>query len=209
MVLPPKDVKLRKRNRLVYGVGINDADYNVVESATVDGKCKTIWKCPFYQTWVHMLERCYSEKFHQRKPTYKGCSVCDEWLIFSNFKRWMETQDWQGKDLDKDLLTEGNKVYSPDTCIFVDRKINIFVIDRGNDRGEYMLGVYWHKRANKFRAKCSNPFTGKEDSLGYFTNELDAHLAWKKRKHELACQFADSEHCNDPRLAEALRTRYL
>jgi hypothetical protein len=28
-----------------------------------------------YDTWCGMLERCYSEKEQERRPTYKGCSV--------------------------------------------------------------------------------------------------------------------------------------
>ena len=202
-------MKLYNRNKKLCGVGVNDADYNVYKHAVVDGKRKIVWRCPFYATWVNMLKRCYSEKYQLKFPTYKGYSVCSEWFTFSTFKKWMETQDWQGKQLDKDLLKEGNKVYSPEHCIFVDRKINMFVIDRGNDRGEYMLGVNWHKHAGKFVSHCSNPFTGKREHLGYFTNELDAHLAWKACKHELACQLTESEYCNDPRLAEALKTRYL
>ena len=208
MKLPEKEVKLRKRNKLVFGVGINDADYNVYRYDYLNGKRIRVWVCPFYQTWKSMLKRCYSEKYHQEYPTYKGCSVCDEWLIFSNFKRWMEQQDWEGKQLDKDLLIEGNKIYSPDTCIFVDHKINSFVIDRNNDRGQYMIGVHWDKRANKFQSRCRNPFTDKQEYLGSFINELEAHLAWKARKHELACQLADSEYVTGERIANVLRNKY-
>ena len=212
MKLPEKEVvkhELTKRNRLVEGVGINDADYKVYRYDYINGKRVKVWECPFYRTWKGMLQRCYSEKCHQKRPTYRGCKVCDDWLIFSNFKRWMETQDWQGKHLDKDLLVEGNKIYSPDTCIFVESKINTFIIDRGNDRGEYMIGVYWHKQRSKFHARCRNPFTSKQEHLGLFTTELDAHLAWKARKHHYACRLADSKYCTDTRLAEILRSKYL
>ena len=201
-------MRLNKRNKLVQGVGVNDADYNVYEYAIVEGKRKIVWVCPFYQTWISMLKRCYSDKLQSKRPTYKGCSTCDEWLIFSKFRAWMKSQGWEGKHLDKDLLIEGNKVYSPDTCIFVHPKVNSFTNDNGNARGECMIGVYWSNRDDKFLSQCSNPFTGKRERLGLFTNELQAHLAWKSRKHELACLLADSEYCTDPRLAEALRTRY-
>lgn len=205
-----EELGMRKytKRRLVRGVGINDADYNIGKKEFINGKHEIVWMCPFYQTWVNILHRCYYEKQHLRRPTYKGCSVCEEWFTFSNFKVWMETQDWQGKQLDKDLLKEGNKVYSPEYCIFVDPKINTFVTDRGASRGDYMIGVCWHKRAGKFQSNCSNPFTSKKEYLGLFTNELEAHLAWKHRKHELACMLADSGYCTDPRLAEVLRTRY-
>ena len=198
-----------KRSKLLHDVGINDADYVTQTYKIVGGKRKKEWTCKIYSTWVSMLQRCYSIKRQSTQPTYKGCTVCDEWLTFSNFKAWMEKQDWQNKALDKDLLKEGNKVYCPEYCLFVDRKINNFVTDRAADRGGYMLGVCWHKQHDKFYSQCCNPFTRKQEFLGLFTNELSAHLAWKKRKHELACQLADSEYCNNPRLAEALRTRYL
>ena len=200
---------LRKRNKLIQGVGVNDADYNVSRSENVDGKYKTVWRCPYYITWKHMLIRCYNEKYHLLKRSYEDCEVCDEWKLFSNFKKWMETQDWKGKQLDKDLLKEGNKVYCPEYCIFVDGKVNNFVLDCNSARGNYMIGVDLHKQSGKFRARCSNTLTGESEHLGEFYNELEAHLAWKKRKHELACILADSELVSDPRLEEALRTRYL
>ena len=197
------------KNRKVQGVGINDADYGVTKHEKINGKCVQVWVCPFYETWKSMIERCYSEKFKSKLPSYVGCSACDEWLTFSNFKAWMETQDWEGKHLDKDLLKEGNKVYCPEYCIFVDGKINTFVTDSGNTRGEYMIGVYWNKPRGKFMAQCNNPFTGKREYLGLFTDELEAHLVWKARKHQHACALADSEYCTDSRLAESLSVRYV
>lgn len=196
--------KVRKSKKLIRGFGINDADYDVTRYE--DGKKVS---CYFYQTWKNMLERCYSEKKQVERPTYRGCTVCDEWLTFSNFKAWMEQQEWRGKQLDKDLLKDGNKVYCPEWCIFVDRKINSFVTDSGASRGKYMIGASWDKASNKFASNCNNPFTSKQEKLGYFTDELQAHLAWKARKHELACELADSDLVTDPRLSEVLRTRYL
>ena len=154
-----------------------------------------------------MLNRCYSENLHARKPQYKDCSVCAEWLIFSNFKVWMETQDWQGKELDKDLLVSGNKLYSPITCLFLDRATNQFITD--TRAGKYNLppGVSWHKNRCKYVASCKNTFTKRLEYLGSFDAPNQAHLAWKRRKHELACQLADMQ--TDARVANALRTRYL
>ena len=131
--------------RLVHGVGINDADYEVTryEYVIVDGrkKQKRIWICPYYQTWKGMLGRCYSTKYQDTRPTYKGCSVSEEWLTFSNFRAWMEKQDWEGMQLDKDLLFEGNKVYSAETCVFITREVNSFTTDCGASRGEWRVGV--------------------------------------------------------------------
>jgi len=196
--------------RLVHGVGINDADYVTQkwETIEVNGKRKRqlVWMCPYYRTWTGMLQRCYSAKYQERQPTYRGCSVSEEWLRFSNFKRWMERQDFEGMQLDKDILLEGNKVYSAETCVFVTRVVNNFTIDRGNDRGECLLGVYLHKQAGKFMSMCSNPFTGKQEYLGLFVNELEAHQEWLKRKLELAHLLAAEQ--TDTRVAKALIERY-
>lgn len=199
------------RKKLVQGVGINDADYAVVKFETigyVNGKQKKklVWFCPHYRVWSDMLARCYSIKLQDKYPTYKGCIVSDEWLRFSNFKSWMETQDWEGKQLDKDLLIEGNNVYSTDTCVFVTRGVNTFTTDSGASRGEWLIGVSWHKAKGKFMSGCSNPFTKKQETLGYFTCELEAHKAWAKRKLELAYELAAIQ--TDERVAKALIERY-
>ena len=199
-----------KTRKLVHGVGINDADNAVVkfETIVVNGKQKRklIWFCPFYRTWKSMLERCYSTKYQERQPTYIGCTVSDEWLTFSNFRAWMMAQDWEGKQLDNDLLFEGNKVYSDKTCVFVSEVVNKFTLDRGAARGDCLIGVTWHKRAGKFQSQCSNPFTKKIEHFGLFDSEQEAHEEWLTRKLELAKELSAIQA--DPRVAEALINRY-
>ena len=152
-----------------------------------------------------MLERCYRSS-NESRPSYIDCTVCEEWLTFSNFKAWMEKQDWQGKELDKDILVNGNKVYGPDFCAFVDKSVNLFMMDRASSRGLYMIGVSLEKNG-RFRSQCHNPFTKKKEHLGYFDCEKLAHNEWKKRKHELACQLADA--IINEKVANAIRLRYL
>lgn len=199
-----------KTKKLVHGVGINDANYAIEKKETIEvngkKKQKRVWFCPYYRSWESMLSRCYSVKYQEKHPTYAGCTVVAEWLTFSNFKTWMESQVWEGKQLDKDLLFQGNKVYGPNTCVFVSRMVNMFTTDRGNARGEWLIGVSWHKGANKFQSKCRNPFTKKRENLGYFTYEHEAHEAWLKRKRELARLLAAEQ--SDERAAKALINRY-
>ena len=200
-----------KTKKLVCGVGDNDADYAVQRKETigyVDGKRKRklIWVCPYYQVWQSMLDRCYSVKYQEKYPTYRDCSVSAEWLTFSNFRSWVLTQDWEGKQLDKDLLVEGNKVYSANTCVFVSPLVNTFTLDNGAARGEWKIGVYWNKEKGKFQSQCSNPFNKKRENLGYFTSEQEAHEAWAKRKLELAKELAAVQ--TDQRVAKALIDRY-
>lgn len=186
---------------LVHGVGINDANYSVRPS--VIGKRP---QCAFYSRWERMLFRCYGDPALIKRPTYKGCTVCDEWLVFSNFKSWMEKQSWEGKVIDKDIIVSGNKIYSPDTCALVDQKTNLFVTDRGAKRGDFLIGVGYIKSSGKFAARCGNPFTGVQEYLGCFSLEIEAHEAWRSRKHELSQALAMIQE--DKRVAAALLVKY-
>lgn len=197
--------------KLVYGVGVNDLGYriHVQEAVTENGGKrvrKTVFRCEYYEVWKHMLERCYSEKYLESHQSYIGTIVCSEWLYASEFRKWMEQQDWSGKCLDKDIIAPGSKLYSPETCAFVLQATNNFVIARDACRGEWPIGVDLYKRTGKYHAQCGNPFTGKREHLGYFSTQEEAHEAWRKRKHELAQLVAATE--SDPRIVEALKKRY-
>lgn len=197
---------MSREKGLLYGVGINDAEYQVITHAEVSGRREILHICKFYQTWKNMLRRCYSEKFLATRPTYQGCSVSDEWMLFSNFRLWMSCQDWKGKQLDKDLRSNGSREYSQDTCVFIPREINLFMTDQGKCRGDFPIGVTWHKRTKVFRASCNNPFNGRYEQIGVFSDPGSAHEAWRKRKHQHALRYADMQ--TDERIASALRNRY-
>lgn len=186
--------------KLVYGIGINDADY--VVQPTIEGKKV---QCKIYTTWKSMLQRCYDQTELERHPTYLDCSVDKEWYSFMNFRAWMLTQDFEGKQLDKDLLCPGNKIYSKDTCVFISKELNIFMTDRVNHRGSLPVGV--SASGSRFRARCMNPFTKTRKGLGTFSTPEEALVAWRKYKHELALEYAKLE--TDPRIIKALQTRYL
>ena len=198
-------------NKLVWGIGTNDLPYRVhvrEELPKNGGKRirKNVFICKFYTVWKSMLERCYSKKYLESRPSYIGTSVCSEWLSATEFKKWMEQQDWHGKCLDKDIIVPGSKLYSPDTCAFVLNATNSFVIARDACRGDYPIGVDLHKYTGKYQALCQNPFTGKREYLGLFSTPEEAHEAWRKRKHELAQLVAARE--SDLRVVEALKKRY-
>lgn len=188
----------------VLGVGINDSSYETQKFKIIDGKRKRVFACPFYEKWTHMLKRCYSPKSLEKRPSYIDCYVCEEWLLFSNFKAWMEGQDWQGKQLDKDILVEGNKVYSPSTCVFVDKLTNGFINDHKAGRGKYLLGVSI-RASGSYMATCSQ-LNGKNKNLGSFKSEQEAHLAWKRNKMKLAKIL--SERQSDSRVSEAILLRF-
>lgn len=198
---------MRAKNKLLFGVGINDASYEVYSFERRNGKYAVAWRCPLYSAWCGMLGRCYNERELRRAPTYRGCTVCPEWLKFSSFSSWMATQGYSGKQLDKDILCPGNKLYAADRCVFVTQDLNKFLTDAGAARGEWPIGVSWNRRDKRFQAACGNPFTGTRDRLGYFLSPEAAHEAWRERKHKYACAYADIQ--DDLRISAALRIRYL
>ena len=188
--------KLQRKMKLVHGVGVNDADY-AVQPVGPDGKRR---RCPYYEVWRSMLTRAYSPKEHARRPTYTGVTVCEEWHSFMAFRAWMMTQDWEGKQLDKDIIVPGNKVYSPATCAFVSGEINILLTDRAAARGEWPIGVDWHRQAEKFQARVTE--NGRLRYLGLFTTPEAAHLAWRKEKVRIVRTAA--RECDDPRVSAGL-----
>lgn len=199
----------------VWGWGINDVNYRVQLKETIgrksDGKIiqKCIWTCPYYQDWTRMIQRSYCPKYQDKHPTYKGCTICEEWKYLSNFIDWVNSQsnsDWINCIPDKDFLSVGNKHYSPETVVYIPRALNTFIGEKSS--GILMRGVQIVKNSknNPYQACCCNPFSETRDYLGVFRTELEAHKAWQAKKHEYACILADMQ--DDLRLAEALRQRY-
>ena len=169
-----KQEKRGAKRSLVYGVGINDSTYQT--TIDING---VKYSCPYFVRWVGMLTRCYSKSWLKKHPTYIGCTVTPEWHTFSVFKSWMLTQDWQGKQLDKDLLSLENKRYSPETCIFVSRQVNSLFNERDNAQGEMPLGIY--KRKDRYEVGVSYG-EGKRSWVGVFNTipeAIDAYVAAK------------------------------
>lgn len=165
--------------KLVFGKGIKGDGV-----AKVNGK-----NTKSYITWKGMLERCYCPKALSKRPTYTGCTVWMDWLFFPIFQKWFTENYVEGFQLDKDLLVSGNKVYSPDTCIFVPQCINTLFLDSGKSRGEYPIGVTFHKQSGKFRARLK--IDGAEKCLGYFGTPDEAHLAYLRVKKAKVIRMAD------------------
>ncbi len=146
----------------IYGVGVNDSDYPVRIHEMVNGKAKIVYECPIFVTWKDMMKRCYSESYQKKSPTYKGCSVCPEWLSFMAFHSWAKDKigvDLDGKklQLDKDIVKEGNKLYSPETCNFVPTKVNNFLLSGGRNPLGLPRGVVWCKPRETYQVFCKDP----------------------------------------------------
>ena len=176
-----RSLSLRKP---IYGVGINDAKYAVSHK---DGGKNA--GCPFYRTWRHMIQRCYDPMFLKNNIAYIDCHVEQEWRSFSNFKSWMEKQDWRNKDLDKDLKKIGNKTYSKDACVFITREINTMITTRSSRRGMFPIGASLQTGGKKFISSCS--YKGKTKLLGYYPTAEEASFAYKRFKNKILLEASE------------------
>ena len=82
-----------------------------------------------YIVWSSMIQRVYSEKLHETRPSYKGtiledCLHCFAYFLefvikdIPNYEYWLEHPN-ERISLDKDIRGNGAKVYSRDTIMFV------------------------------------------------------------------------------------------
>lgn len=163
---------------LVCGVGTNDVP-NI--------KDRSGRNIPSYNTWRMMLMRCYVTNHQEKHPTYIGCSVSDEWLILSNFKAFHDEHHYHGSELDKDLLFPGNKIYCKERCLFIPQELNRFVRSSPSKKSGLPAGVKPAKRGLGFEARTS--IDGSYIHIGTFSTAQEAHLAWQKKKVEIAKGF--------------------
>lgn len=158
--------------RPIYGVGINDADYVTQPSDRAQ-------RCPIYDRWHSMIRRCYSENSSKRNPAYEMVSVCQEWLVYSNFKRWMESKEWIGLSLDKDILGDGN-LYSEKTCVFVPSEVNSFFAESTSLPIPGTRLKFDDGRDRPYIAQAM--VEGKKKHLGVFKDRRSAHKVWQSAK---------------------------
>ena len=139
-----------------------------------------------YEIWRHMVKRC-GHLDQVSENNYQDVYVCDRWLDYSNFYEDVTSMLSYREIkfcLDKDLLVVNNKVYSKDTCCFLPYEINNFLTDSRATRGEFVVGVDFHSKTKKFRARC-------QKHLGLFDTEQEAFLVYKNAKEYHARTLAN------------------
>ena len=182
----------------VHGVGVTGTKYPITVDDVITKE---------YELWVHMLQRCYSDSFKKKRPTYEDCKCSENFKSYEYFCEWCHSQigfnnkDWQ---LDKDLLVKGNKVYNEFTCVFLPQEINKILTKSTASRGEHLIGVHWCNTKEAFVLQVSKS-KGKREHLGYFKTELEAFNAYKVAKEAFVKEQANKFKSQiDPRAYEAL-----
>lgn len=154
--------------KMFCGVGINDYPDSTANLLS-------------YRRWCSMLKRCYDEKHLIKSPSYRGCSVCQEWLLFSNFKKWFDEHYVKGYHLDKDILVKGNREYAPDKCCFVPNEINSLFTHKKSEKS-LPCGVSKTEEGfvaciivgNKYKTKKG--FETQEDAFMWYKEMKEKHI---------------------------------
>ena len=145
-----------------------------------------------FSKWKSMLKRCYDPIYLNKNQSYIDCYVCDEWLNFQNFAKWFYENYYEINseriELDKDISIKGNKIYSPNACIFVPQKIN--ALFRSRKSNTIYNGVSKVNMEYNSKYKPSLLYT---NSFRYFDNIGEAYKLYKHRKelviHSLAYEY--------------------
>lgn len=185
-------------DKSVYGTGyIGEGAYSSFKNNKIT---------PQYDAWSSMIVRCYGK--HDER--YENCTVCEEWHNYQNFAKWYDNNFYQlnneRMELDKDILIKGNKMYSPESCVFVPRYINCLFTKTDKFRGNLPIGVSIENKTGKYRARCNN---GKKVTiyLGLYKTPIEAFYAYKKYKEKTIKQIAeDHKHTIPIELYNALIT---
>lgn len=152
-----------------------------------------LWVSTYYQgkvqcytkswsLWTGINKRCLIGGYTQsNQPSYIGCT--NEFENFQYFAEWCQSQIgycFKGYQLDKDVLIKGNKIYSPDTCVFIPQELNSLLNKRQNDRGCLPIGVTFEKDRGTFSAQI-NTGTARKRIRG-FTDPISAYECYKQHK---------------------------
>jgi len=186
--------------RPVYGVGINDVMIPYFTETRT------------WRTWAGIIRR--TDKRDMKwltttgKEQYIDCTLDPVWFKLSVFKEWIEQwDDFENKEIDKDLLIPGNKHYGPDTCLMVRPVVNAWFKVKKHGGGSLPRGVTINSRYREgtkqkpYRTQIT-PIGGKRTALGYFNTPEEAAAVFEQARREQIKVLIETE--TDPRVRNAM-----
>lgn len=95
----------------------------IAKRNTTHGMTKT----KLFRVWRGILQRTGvyrgTDEKHKRDYLDRGITVCDEWLVFENFRDWALPHGYsEGLQIDR---IDNDKGYCPNNCRFVSRRENL------------------------------------------------------------------------------------
>lgn len=143
-----------------------------------------------YNIWRGMLSRCYNEVTQEKQPTYQGCQVSENFKRLDYFQKWCLNQKGFGLNgwtLDKDILSDGNLLYSEDTCCFVPQHVNN-LFRKQPKLSSHPQGIMVNKYGSyEVYVGCNNTNL----YFGSFKNEKEAIDIYKAKKYDIVSKIVE------------------
>lgn len=184
------NVKNRLR-RSVYGVGfIGYGEYSSKKNKSID---------PAYSSWKSMIKRCYDIKSNFY-GIYGGAGilVSESWHNFQNFAIWFYSQcpkPGVKYNIDKDVYSKIDKVYSEETCIIIPFSANQLFNTQSSRRANLPIGVFEMGSVEKpYRAHLS--IMGLLHIIGTYPTVEEAFAAYKAQKERYIKSVASDLYYN-------------
>lgn len=171
----------------IFGIGwLGEGEY---VSRIGDSKKKT----PQYRCWENMLARVYTEHRLTNRYEGRGVTVCEEWKDYQIFGKWFDENYRESFVLDKDILCHGNKIYSPEFCVFIPQELNKFFTTANKRRGKYPVGVCETARGSrkKYMARVDCSSFGGRVATYYSDSVNEAFEFYREHKEKLLHKLAD------------------
>lgn len=154
--------------------------------------CDKLRRNQKYTLWKGIIERCYNPK-RQDYKNYgeKGVTVCERWKCFANFLEDIKNIEGYDEekfllnqlDLDKDIKQKNipvdKKVYSLNTCMFVDKHINRSITTRKQSPNINIIST-----KDNFILKTSCPVEELAKRIGVKTQYITRILRGEAKTHK-------------------------
>jgi len=188
--LKTNSIKIAERRNILHGRVTDNFDKHIYNVACKGNICtsKPLINKIAFKRWYAMIERCYNlNAINYKSYGAKGVFVSERWLCFENY--FNDIFNLQGFDeikylkgeiqLDKDLKILGNKEYSLEKCIFVDKNINL---NNQPTKMKKMIAISPDKKKYEFNNinQFAKQFNLTARSIGKVLHkQLNHHKNWK------------------------------
>lgn len=190
MFIKTKSIKKVEKRNLIKGNVRDDYDKNIYNVACRGNESSTypILNRIAFKRWYAMIERCYCETAISYKSYgKKGVFVNNKWLCFEKFMQ--DLPNIKGFDfekyikgeiqLDKDTIINGNKEYSFEKCIFIDKIENI---KNQITKSKEFIAISPNGEQYTFlrQSDCAKQFNLTARTIGKVLHkQLKTHKGWK------------------------------
>ena len=132
-------------------------------------------------------------------------------IALQHLKKWFDENYIEGYELDKDILVEGNRIYSPETCCFVPKEINRLFENKSKRlyyNKQLPIGIRFDKYRGKYLAEIT--INGKRKYVGRFNTINEAYECREIEKRYLISKFIEEYYRSNKitkKVYEAIKNR--